>query len=220
MISNLCISDFKCLHKAELALTRLNVITGKNSSDKSSVIQAINLMSDHLLSKPASGQKTKLIAGARQIRPYSDYKNLYVKADYFELSVATAKEYQYLMRFTPVDARQSGTNVDFTETGGATGAFPNIYHLPASRQSNLDEYKMNGDDRLPLGKEGEMVINFFYNHKEGEVSAMFATTDDKRLQYNLDYWLKELTGYSLKVVPDNERYKVSFIDELGNEIRP
>lgn len=222
MISKLDIHDFKCLHKAVMSLESINVITGKNSSGKSSVIQALNLMSEHLSSYPDSGKRAKLVAGARQIRPFSDYKNLYVDTDRFILQTVSDTGCQHLMTFMPVDARKSGTNVYFEKNSQEDDqyVFPNIYHLPASRQGNLDTYKMNGDERLPLGREGEYVIDFLYNNKDIEVAPVFANTEDVRLMYNLDYWLKELTGYTIAIDPDNELYKISFKDELGNKIRP
>ena len=220
MLESFSLYDFKCLHVADMGFSNINVITGRNSSGKSSVIQALNLMSDHLVSKPENGSISQLVSTAHQIRPYSDYRNMYCNCDNFKLKATIAGGHTYDMTFNPADEMLKGTLVAFEESGDDDASFPLIYHLPASRQSNRDSYKMNHDSRVPLGKEGEFIVDFYFTHRDMKVSESFKVNEDSSLEYNLNYWLQILTGYSIKVILESETYNVFFVDVIGNEIRP
>lgn len=222
MIDTFSLYDFKCLHIAEMSFSNINIITGRNSSGKSSVIQALNLMSEHLLSKPENGSVSQLVSTARQIRPYSDYRNMYYNSECFRLEASTTGNHTYNMTFTPANDRMVATLVAYNESGDTVdeSLFPKIYHLPASRQSNQDSYKMNPDTRVPLGKEGEFVVDFYFTHRGMKVPQSYTTSEDYTLEYNLNYWLQLLTGYSINVISENEKYNVFFVDTLGNHIRP
>lgn len=222
MIKNFSLYDFKCLHVAEMSFSNINVITGRNSSGKSSVIQALNLMSEHLLSKPTDGSVSQLVSTARQIRPYSDYRNMYYNCECFKLEASMEGGHSFKMTFTSADDRMATTSVAYNESGDTSedSSFPQIYHLPASRQSNQDSYAMNPDTRVPLGKEGEYVVDFYFTHRDMKVPQSYTTSEDCNLEYNLNYWLQLLTGYSIKVFQENERYNIFFVDDIGNNIRP
>ena len=225
MINALDIYDYKCLHTAEMLLGKLNLITGKNSSGKSSVIQALKLFSDNLENKSSSNSKVAVSSSQYSISPFSETCNIYTVSSEYVIKVLLGDSRSINMTFTPSDSSRVNTLVAVEESvlnSHDNEIFPAIYHLPASRISNQDNYLMNNTPNIPLGKQGEFVIDYFYNHRQNLLDdrLLAAKTQDNSLETQVNYWLYKLTGYTMKVEPRSDRFDVYFKDFIGNRIRP
>lgn len=107
MIHFLDINDFKCLHDIHMELSKLNIITGKNSSGKSSVIQAIGIMSDNK-DIPNDAQVTFRNLD-NSVRPFYEMCNLNAGVQSFSLSLDMDESHHIKMDFTPKDERRIAT---------------------------------------------------------------------------------------------------------------
>ena len=223
MIQSLTINNFKCFHQIELRFGKLNVITGKNSSGKSSVIQALKLFYDNIDNLPEQGNSKVAIFEFSKPMPFADLKNKFTYTDSFSIGACTNGMW-VTMFFYPTDSTNYVTEVYVDKTilnSEIEDTFPQIFHLPATRSSSKDYYGINGKPNNPLGSEGEYVIDYFYKHRKDEVSEFRRKeTSASTLESQVNNWLQQLTLYSLKVVPNNERYEVFFVDSYGNSIRP
>lgn len=225
MINALNIYDYKCLHSAEMLLGKLNLITGKNSSGKSSVIQALKLFSDNLENKSAPGSKMTVSSSQYDISPFSETCNIYTVTSEYVIKVLLGESHSLNMTFTPSDRSQVNTMVAVEETVPdpyAKEVFPTIFHLPATRISNQDSYLMNNTPKIPLGKQGEFIIDYFYNHRQSSLDdrLLAAKTKDSSLDTQVNHWLYKLTGYTMEVERRSEQFDVYFKDFIGNRIRP
>lgn len=221
MIHFLDINDFKCLHDIHMELSKLNIITGKNSSGKSSVIQAIGIMSDNK-DIPNDAQVTFRNLD-NSVRPFYEMCNLNAGVQSFSLSLDMDESHHIKMDFTPKDERRIATPVSKTETKllDDHSEFPEVFHLPANRQSNEDSYKISNGSPNPLGKHGEFVIDYYYNHRSDEVDpCLRISKDSSSLEAQVNGWLRKLTDYRMTVSQPSDSYNVFFTDNLGNKMRP
>lgn len=225
MIKALNIYDFKCLHTAEMLFGKLNLITGKNSSGKSSVFQALKLFADNLENKFTSGSKVTVSSSQYEISPFSETCNMYTIASEYVIKVLLENSHSFIMTFTPSDEGRMNTKVTLEGTvlnPDDKEVFPTIFHLSATRISNQDSYLMNNTSKIPLGKQGEFVIDYFYNHRQIPLDdkLLVAKTKDNSLDTQVNHWLYKLTGYTMEVERRSERFDVYFKDFIGNRIRP
>lgn len=221
MINSLEIYDYKCLHEAEMSLGKVNLITGKNSSGKSSVIQALKLFADNVGNTSADGAKTQ--AGGLDLMPFYETGNMYTNASEYVIKVVSG-EATTRMTFTPNDGSRTNTLVAIEEHNHDARNkqdLPAIYHLPANRMSNRDSYPMNFTPKMPLGRQGEFIIDYFYNNRISPLDAklMAAGTMDNSLETQVNHWLNMLTGYTMGVERRGDQYDVYFKDFIGNRIR-
>jgi predicted ATPase len=225
MIRALDIFDYKCLHTAEMMFGKLNLITGKNSSGKSSVIQALKLFADNLENKSTSGSKVTVSSSQYDIRPFSETCNIYTVSSEYVIKVLLGDSHSFSMTFTPSDESRVNTMVTVEENvlnADDKEVFPAIFHLPATRINNQDIYLMNNTPKIPLGKQGEFVIDYFFNHRQDRLDdkLLVAETNDNSLDTQVNHWLYKLTGYTMEVERRSEQYDVYFKDYIGNRIRP
>lgn len=221
MINYLDIYDYKCLHRAEMSLGKLNLITGKNSSGKSSIIQALKLFADNLENTPSGGSKS--IVTGFDVMPFNETCNIYTNASEYTIKVLLGDSYSISMTFTPSDGSRVNTLLKMDEANlNANEPFPTIFHLPATRISNRDSYSMNSTPRIPLGKQGEFVIDYFYNNRQTPLDNKLLTPEakDNSLETQVNHWLYTLTGYTMEVGRRSDQFDVYFKDYIGNRIRP
>jgi predicted ATPase len=223
MITHISLRDYKCLHKAEMPLGKINLITGKNSSGKSSVIQGLKLFSDNISNVSVDGSKKVIVGSQYDIMPFNEICNFYTDADSFAIQVNLDDLYSIRQTFTPSDG--SGVNTLVTvekDSHLKTPLFPTIFHLPASRISNRDHYSMNSNTTIPLGKQGEFVIDYFYKNRQNLLDEKFVAeeTNDASLETQVNYWLYGLTGYKMEIERKSEQFDVYFKDNIGKRIHP
>lgn len=221
MINFFEINDYKCLHAAEMSLGKVNLITGKNSSGKSSVIQALKLFADNVGNTPDDGAKAQ--AGGLDLMSFGETGNMYTNASEYVIKVVWGSA-AVRMTFTPSDGSRTKTLVAIEELNhdAQNGQdLPDIYHLPANRISNRDSYPMNNAPKMPLGRQGEFVMDYFYNKRSSllDDKLIAVGTKDHSLETQVNHWLNMLTGYTMEVDGRGDQYDVYFKDYIGNRIR-
>ena len=204
MINRLRIENYKCFSDVDIHLSDLNVLTGENSSGKSSVIQAL------LLYYQIGEDKRGNLLNGRYVElgQYNEVANYYTR-DSILISVKDE-----------IDETQ--TNIISNTAQITFGEFrkKDIVYLSADRIGVQKEYKQNelGVDRI--GIHCEYAFDYFSREKQErlkEESFIWDISYGASFANQVNAWLEYLTGYRVKaeLVEGTSVVKVSYIGK-GN----
>lgn len=170
-IHSLGLFGFKSFIDQEISLSPLTVLTGLNSSGKSSVIQAIRML-----------KATEDLAKVRPIDGYGsndELQNLYTKEP-FRIHCA----------FSDLSGSVA-TSEYFSDSGinQITGHFPEIIYVSANRFGPATSLPIYDD--FTLGSRGENVLNCI-DHFGSQVLPPYlqhSNSEGETFEYNLSAWL-------------------------------
>lgn len=221
MITTLEVNNFKSVGSAEFRLTNLNLFSGPNSSGKSSVIQAILLGADNISEN--TGVTKNMTSTHIKAISFNESRNYITNAKQYDVRLGNESG-SVVLEFKPKDEAFINTVV---EQGGTLPEndiklIRNLFHLSAIRSGDLGAPRINPDpDSSPLGPNGEYLIDFYYMRRKDLLDASLIYYKEIRtLEGQLNYWLKQLTGYLLTVEPLGSEYKVRYITPEGKSIHP
>jgi len=180
MIANIHLKGFKSFYDRILSLNNLTVLTGLNSSGKSSVIQALRM-----LEKSARNSGNFLLPNHGSL---TDLKSRFVK-DEFSIGVEDREGNEYNLLLSP----------DSTEKKGNIAEFPEIIYISAGRfgpQASLPIYNdLSRQDKI--GENGEnlfqcieaierkgLILDERLRHEKSEGSTLL---------FNLRGWLNVIS---------------------------
>ncbi|MCK5820136.1 MAG: AAA family ATPase [Psychromonas sp.] len=175
MLHELEIENFKCIDKQVFNLKPLTILTGLNSTGKSTVIQAILLFS-HFSSKPQNETLNILVANFsnfREIRnKYTNAKSLSITADGVVLS----------MNYETLHTKSFHLNYE-----------ENIYYLSANRIGQEELALLN--PRQKIGRNGEYVFGYFESNKDNPLDEVLVKF--KQAGFTLKAQVNEWLAYIL-----------------------
>ncbi|MFA5598128.1 MAG: AAA family ATPase [Pusillimonas sp.] len=227
MLNHIEIKGFKCIDEQKIDFRPLTLISGPNSSGKSTLLQAV------LLSLSASKQKN--IALLRDvIKPYSVFEevfNQYTRPDKIRLKLVynnnaylefiqdrdntdlseedltKAEGYIFKNDNSAVDQKMHGLSYE-----------ENFFYLSANRIGPQETAELNREIRV--GQNGQYTIGLYELEKDKIVAKplLVEDADAKTLKAQIAWWLSMITGHKTSV----ESQKVTstlvklsyFIDEL------
>lgn len=188
MINRLSLENFKSFKKQEFHLKPLTLLVGINSSGKSSIIQAIRLLS----------QKNVGLSALKECGGYGDLRCVYAEANHhIRIGVAfpgSAFEYFDVMN----DGKQamhahqyiSGHYLSADRLGPQV-----FFHIPQSHGG------------MTVGEFGENVILYCISHKDNLVdeNRRHPSSDGESFEYNIEAWMNEISpGVRLEFVYDKQ----------------
>ncbi len=198
MIESLKITDFKCLHSAEFCFKKLNIITGINSSGKSSVVQAMLLFSDAMSESSNFFEKW----------PFEVIRNRYFNAKKVGISldrVSIEIEEDVTPKFE--QKRLFEKNKDF-------------FYLSENRTGPETFEKINAS--AEIGDRAEYVMSSYFKHQNEPIDEkLFSYGKIQTLSFHVDLWLKRILNDSYvnlhveKVASDSLKISYGF-GELDN----
>lgn len=221
MLTRLFIQNFKCFLEAEMGLSPLTLFAGANSSGKSSAIQALRLCLGNA-GKPL-GKESQMTIKDKKTGQFNELNSFLTNEKSFVIGLDTL-EGEVKTTYTFGDDTRVSTLVTVESTPAVLSsslAEQRVFYLPASRDSARDAFPMNLEATSEIGEGGEYVVDY-YAHHAGNVldDALIVDVSLKTLEGQVNYWLRLLTGYTLKVVPQGEAFAVKFKNALGREMRP
>lgn len=213
MLIRIHIHGFKCFQEAEIEFSNFTLLAGKNSTGKSTVIQAILALYQN---------STSSLAGKyMNIGTINEVKNWIVGSKKIFLEAAykyQEKDYLYSKLFEDNEKEK---------TSGM--AFPdgmNIRYLTADRIGVEDTYQKSLDGKDQIGVRCEYAFFYLAGHQYEEIQEkefIYDNTTKLTLGGQVDYWLERILGYrvSAEEIPGTELIKVVYTNrELGRNIRP
>jgi predicted ATPase len=200
MLEALHIHGFKCFDMVEIALRRINIFSGTNSSGKSSAIQAFLL----LCNNAAKNSSSPLNGMWLRLGTFDECRNHRINARSFRVGAVSGNEI-FQAEFRAADDDNNDVAVTFA---GDSVAIQNllslekrhVYYLPANRIGPEDSYPKNFDRVNFLGNKAEFIVDFLYKNRKHEVAySLIADPASVTLEYQVNYWLGKLFGVKNKI---------------------
>jgi predicted ATPase len=198
MIKNVHIKGFKCFDDEVIDFSNLTVITGPNSSGKSSLIQAIliNLNNTNL---PDQEVKTYL----DDLGDFIDLKNKILNPQKLSIDISLegikgCKYQRNVNGFSSISNHRGGQNpTDYNDDN-----IGNIFswYLSANRKSieetNIGQNPVEG---AYCGIYAQYIANYYYFHKEDEVAIELRHIEAtaNTLESQMNYWLSYICDTEL-----------------------
>lgn len=189
MINNITLDSFKSFLYRELAFDNLTVLTGLNSSGKSSIIQSILI-----LDKAFKNEKSLLLNGHGTVK---DVKNKHSK-NHIEFKVEIDKK-EYSIPFPRANSTFNSE------------VFPTLWYISANRFGSELSIPIYNDPILKnrIGRNGENVLQCIRYFELEEVipldkNMVHPNTESETLLDNIREWLK--------VISPNVEFDYSILD--------
>lgn len=213
MLKQIKIEGFKCFERLDIELKNLNLLTGVNSSGKSSVIQSILLLMQQKEKgkNPLNGKYTRL--GLIQ-----DIKNAITNPKIIKIEVKELEEKVCTMQLdmegkTVVQGMEVLLDMDFA-------------YLSAERVGAKDVYQQNLTDDYRIGIHGEYAFDYLSKERMNELREPDFRHPDAgvNLGNQVDYWLNYILGYYITAerVIGTEVVRVSYrkSENSGKDVKP
>ena len=171
MINTLEIKNFKCLEDESFDLGKLNVITGVNSSGKSSVIQAILLFVDAAYSK-MSGNDLRYYSFEIIRNRYQRAEEIQIKVNESSCEIRLGEKYIFNGSFNEIKKNENLFYLKETRIGPKN-------MVPHSESNELED-------------NAEFVLSYLYKNQTKKIAPKLIQADFDTLSQNVDYWLQRL----------------------------
>jgi predicted ATPase len=215
MLTQIKIEGFKCFNYLDISMTNLNLLTGANSSGKSSMIQSILLLLQQKEQKknPLNGKYVTL--GLIQ-----DVKNIITNPRSIKIEI---KDYD---KEEEICTMQLNTKGEIKIQGRELLLKKDFVYLSAERIGAEDVYKQNLTDEYRIGIHGEYAFDYLSRERMNELRELDFQHQDAgvNLGNQVDYWLNYILGYYVTAerIMGTEVVKVSYrrADNNGIGIKP
>jgi len=211
MLNFLEIENFKCIKKQSFELPPLTILTGINSTGKSSVIQSILLLSKY----HSQINKDLLSRCIANMSEFTEIRNKYQNAKSLQLTVIDSNESKFALY---MDRNQTRANevVD----SDSLNYEERIYYISANRIGQEELALFSKDQKV--GNNGEFIFGYFENNKDTSL-AVFKYEGSSTLKYQLNSWLKHILELPIELQTQKittTTVKVSFNSDGIDNINP
>lgn len=183
MIEKLKIQNFKSIQVQEFIIKPLTILTGKNSSGKSSVIQSLLLYCHHTNHNFLLNEYLGYLGEPKSLI----YANAKEKHICFEITIN--KNLHSLIFDEEWKIKGNKINIIFEE---------NLYYLSANRIGQEDIAKNNNN--VKCGINGEYIFGFYERYKNSPLnlkSLIKKEADSSSLNSQVSYWLQYILELKL-----------------------
>ncbi|MGL5657334.1 MAG: AAA family ATPase [Fusobacteriaceae bacterium] len=204
MLKSLEIKGYKSIDELKIEFKKLNLLVGGNSVGKSSIIQALLIFSQDITEK-----NEKISGDFISFSNYREIKNKQKTRKNIELKIElenvdclkeiTEEESDGEIKINTlclncdkkIECQKNNFYLDYKS---------HFNYLCADRVGNLEIYDRNVLSKTKVGIFGEYAIDYLVNNKNNKVEdSIIRYIEDKTLGGQVDYWLKYITGYEVKV---------------------
>lgn len=210
MLGSLKIQNYKCIKDESFNFKTLNIITGKNSTGKSSIIQSILLLSQ--LGERSNHVLSDVI---KHYLDFSSVRNKYINAKSITLTASLKDKTQgtLIMDLDSGKPSRSDLNLHYDE---------NLFYLSANRigQQEIAEYNLDSK----MDGTGENMYGFFEQNKSKSIlPALCRFKESTTLSYQLSQWLSYIIDIQAELKTEkitSTQVKVSFSADGIDNINP
>ncbi|EJF4698517.1 AAA family ATPase, partial [Salmonella enterica] len=207
---------FKSLGATTLLLSPLTILTGTNSSGKSSVLQALMLLIKH----SASVNQYSMEEVIRFLADFSVIRNKKINA---KSIIITAQDVENNTHSLTLNAENTDidSRLGYQYEPRVVGSEPELLYLNANR---LGAQEMVPFSERRVGGAGEYLFSTFDKMKHLPVpDYLVKASESTTLAYQVSYWLKLITGTTSELVTEKvgDQVKVAFtLKELEGSVSP
>lgn len=189
MLNKLSIENFKNIEKQEFDIKPITILTGLNSTGKSSVIQSLLLLSWMHSNSTLLNKHIKKFSNYTNVRnKYLNAKSISLNADFTNNSANMFCNGESTWEFV----RYSENYLYFEE---------NLFYISGNRigQEDIALY----DEDIKFGINGEYIFSYFEQNKDVFVeNELIKYEGHKSLDGQLSYWLEYILEVKLRVVTE------------------
>ena len=216
MIESIHISNFKCINSSEIKLNNLTLLTGKNSSGKSTIIQAILLVAHNI----SNNFKSSFFSPAAPIGTFQEAKNFILNEKTISFKIYSNNEHMVMNIQHDGD---SGSHIPDSFRKLFDNSNEKIQYVPAARVGALDLYPKFFATEISPKTKADFAAHYF------EAIKKTILPDDKIIDtnsYTLDtqcnYWLKKILDCEMETqdVVDSDYIKIMYSHNRKRPIRP
>lgn len=215
MLNKIKVKGFKSLDEESLELKPLTIVTGTNSSGKSTLLQAILFVIRH----SSVENQLKMESLTNYLDKFSDVRNKYINAKsiFIELEQAGST---FELTYTSEGIDTSGAlNVKIDSIEDSQD--PEIFYLTANRKGP-EEFAPAS--RSKIGPAGEFVFSYFDSVKNRTLEAKNCKFKESlTLGYQIGRWLSFITDTDTELrteVQGTAKVKVIFEDKDLGQLSP
>ena len=187
MLNFLEIENFKCIKKQSFDLSPLTILTGINSTGKSSIIQSILLLSKYY----SQSNKDLLNSGIANLSEFTEIRNKYQNEKSLQLAVTdnNGDKFDFYMDYDETIAKSDidSDSLNYEER---------IYHLSANGIGQEELALFSKEQKV--GKNGEFIFSYFENNKNTSL-AVLKYEASSTLKYQLNSWLEYILGLPIEL---------------------
>ena len=214
MLKQLSIKNFKSIDQATLLLTPLTILTGANSSGKSSTIQTLLL----LIKNSGSANHYSMDELLRYLESFSAIRNKKNNAKRVQIEAIDSDDVIHSLDIT-MDGSEADSKLAYTYE--ARGNEPELLYLNANRLGAQDFIPLS---QRKVGFVGEYLFSHFHKIKNNILADELIKFDNSpMIGYQLSQWLTLITGTTTELVTEQvgEQVKVEFnVGDIEGNVSP
>lgn len=203
MLNLLDVVDFKCIHKEHFNFKKLNLITGVNSSGKSTLLQSIMLISHYF------GEK-KFIT--ENFKNFDQIRNKYTNAKFLKINLDNNILKQDFEGNQLIENKETNCNITKDK---------DVFFLNSNRTGPVDIAPFMSDEII--GNNGEYIFSWYEQNKSNTISDELVCASSKTLHTNVDYWLTKITDINLQLKTEKttaDTVKILFKSDMLDNVSP
>jgi predicted ATPase len=190
MIRKISIENFKNIKNQCFDLPSLTILTGLNSTGKSSIIQSILLLSKYY----THTARDPLNKHVNNFLKFRVIRNKYENAQYIKIEAISKKNHEYYLymnddseELKEINNQKDDLNYD-----------DKLYYLSANRNGQEEFVNLSQDEKL--GSNGEYIIGYFESNKNLILREnLIKFKNSNTLEFQLNNWLKEILDFSMEL---------------------
>lgn len=217
MINSIHIENYKCIQNADVDIKPLTIVTGLNSTGKSTLVQSILLPELVQFSQIASSSNISTLYETIRSKYSRGNQNVVIRIA-FEDSDKSREFIAY-----PTDETYQMYEFKLGEGGPSLFDDKGIYYLSASRTISNTETKM-ASNRILINFDGSNVFSVFDSEKNNPVIQTLQKYEvSQTLQSQLNYWLSYILEQKLEVTtekPTDELVVIKYNSDGLKNISP
>ncbi len=190
MIKKLKMKNFKCFTEEEIEFRKLTILTGENSSGKSSLIQALLYLGHNpMIGAPFVDEINQFLFSLGTIK---DLSNKFQNAKEFSLAADLSNGKNINVTYS----NDNQINIGTMEFPNELTYVQNMYYLNADRVRPQKENPLLQDVGAKVfGIMGQYVPSYYELHKRDVIEeSLICDESSYTLETQVNYWLKKITN--------------------------
>ena len=193
MLKTISVTCFKSINELTIELKNFNLLTGTNSSGKSSLMQSLLLISQNL--DNTYGLNGPLVS----VGDYRDAKNYNMSSNSISVEVKGDVDSVGVI-FRENQERTLTGNIDSDLAKKIRYANNTLHYLSCNRIGSQDIYRKNRTVNPGVGSNGEYTMDFLSNNKDMPLDEeIVKDKSNYTLLAQVNYWLDYIVGANIKV---------------------
>ncbi|PKL26348.1 MAG: hypothetical protein CVV46_14880 [Spirochaetae bacterium HGW-Spirochaetae-2] len=216
MLNHLHVKNFKSLVDNDIPLSQLTLLTGVNSSGKSSVIQALRILNNASHSHLHFNEHINQYEGAiTELCGHGSYSDLQSKEG-SSGEVASIQFKIYDSENGKIEICIKDGKCVCIEHGFPLRYFNNIIYIGADRLGPQVFHSNEMEFENPIGVRGEHTYRFIASHQTETIfSPMVVKTEKQSLRFAINYWMSEISPGSELAAISHDNLDISSIEING-----